>query len=114
MNGYGRNQFASVLGAWTEQNRSTTMPRAVYGDPNNNLRFSSRFVENAGYLRLQNLQIGYNLPAKLLGRTKAIQSFRVYLTGINLFTITDWSGLDPENNLFPSMRQFLAGIKATF
>jgi TonB-linked SusC/RagA family outer membrane protein len=114
MNGYGRNQFASVLGAWTEQNRSTTMPRAVYTDPNRNLRFSDRFVENAGYLRLQNLQIGYNLPAKWLSKTRAVQSFRIYLTGVNLFTITDWSGLDPENNLFPSTRQFLAGIKATF
>lgn len=114
MNGFGRNQFASVLNAWTEQNRSTTMPRAVYRDPNNNLRFSDRFVENAGYLRLQNLQIGYNLPSKWLNKTNAIQSFRIYLTGINLFTITDWSGLDPENDLYPSTRQFLAGIKATF
>jgi hypothetical protein len=114
MEGFGRNQFSSVLNAWTPQKPSTTMPRAVYSDPNQNLRFSDRFVENAGYLRLQTVQIGYNLPSKWLSKTKAIQSFRVYLTGINLFTITDWSGLDPENNLFPSTRQFLAGIKATF
>lgn len=114
MNGYGRNQFSSVLNAWTPQNTNTSMPRAVYADPNDNLRFSDRFVENAGYLRLQNLQIGYNLPSKWLNKTRAIQTFRIYLTGINLFTVTDWSGLDPENNLFPSTRQFLAGIKATF
>ena len=114
MGGYGRNQFSSVLNAWTPQNPSNTMPRAVYRDPNANTRFSSRFVENAGYLRLQSLQIGYNLPAKWLNKTRAIQSFRLYVSGINLFTITDWSGLDPENDLFPSTRQFLAGIKATF
>jgi TonB-linked SusC/RagA family outer membrane protein len=114
MNGYGRNQFASVLNAWTPQNPSTTMPRAVYKDPNNNLRFSDRFIENAGYLRLQNLTIGYNLPAKWVNKTNAIQNFRIYLTGINLFTVTDYSGLDPENDLYPSTRQFLAGIKATF
>jgi TonB-dependent starch-binding outer membrane protein SusC len=114
MDGYGRNQFSTVVNAWTPQNPSSKMPRAVYTDPNRNLRMSSRFVENAGYLRLQTLQIGYNLPAKWLSKTRAIQSVRIYLTGINLFTVTDWTGLDPENNLFPSTRQFLAGIKASF
>jgi TonB-dependent starch-binding outer membrane protein SusC len=114
MNGYGRNVFSSVLGAWTEQNKSGTMPRAVYADPNGNTRFSSRFIEEAGYLRLQNLQIGYNIPKKLLDRTHSIQNLRLYVTGINLFTATKYSGLDPENDLFPSTRQFLVGLKATF
>ncbi len=114
MNGYGRNQFTSVLNAWTPQNKSTTMPRAVYRDPNENLRRSDRFVENAGYLRLQNLTIGYNLPQKWLERTRSVQNLRIYFSGINLFTITDYSGLDPENDFFPNTRQFLAGIKASF
>lgn len=115
MNGYGRNILSTVLNAWTPDNHSTSMPRAVYNDPNNNTRMSDRWVENAGYFRLQNLQVGYTLPKKVLGMTAgAIQNLRIYLTGINLFTVTKYSGLDPENDLFPSTRQFLAGIKASF
>jgi TonB-linked SusC/RagA family outer membrane protein len=114
MNGYGRNQLSTVLNAWTPDNRNTSLPRAVYGDPNGNLRTSDRFVENAGFLRLQNLQLGYSIPQKLLQKTNAISSLRLYVTGINLFTITEWSGIDPENDLYPSTRQFLFGVKATF
>ena len=90
------------------------MPRAVYGDPNANSRRSSRFVEDAGYLRLQNITIGYTFPKKWLDQTRSLQNLRLYVTGINLFTITNYSGLDPESDLFPSTRQFLAGIKASF
>ena len=114
MNTNGRNQLTSVLNAWTPDNPSTTMPRAVYGDPNSNNRFSDRFVEDADYLRLQNLQIGYTVPAKWLTKTKAFQSFRIYLSGINLFTITKYSGVDPENDAYPSTRQFLIGLNASF
>lgn len=115
MNGYGRNAFTSVLNAWTPTNKSTTMPRAVYGDPNNNLRFSDRFVEDAGYFRLQNVQLGFTFPRKWIDMSKgAVQNLRLYVSGINLFTITDYSGLDPENDLYPSTRQFLVGVKATF
>ena len=115
MNGYGRNVLSSVLNAWTAENHSTSMPRAVYNDPNGNTRMSDRWVEKAGYLRLQNLQIGYNFPKKVLGPAgSVIQNLRLYVTGINLFTITKYSGLDPENDLFPSTRQFLAGIRASF
>jgi hypothetical protein len=114
MNTNGRNQLTSVLNAWTPDKPSTTMPRAVYGDPNGNNRFSDRFVEDADYLRLQNLQIGYTVPAKWLTKTKAFQSFRIYLSGINLFTITKYSGVDPENDAYPSTRQFLIGLNASF
>lgn len=114
MNTNGRNQLASVLNAWTPDNLSTTMPRAVYGDPNNNNRFSDRFVEDADYLRLQNLQIGYTVPAKWLAKTKAVQNFRIYFSGINLFTISKYSGADPENDAYPSTRQFLIGLNASF
>lgn len=115
MNGYGRNVFTSVLNAWTPENHSTTMPRAVYNDPAGNSRFSDRFVENAGFLRLQNLQIGYTIPRSLLNKTAgAIQALRVYVTGVNLFTITDYSGVDPENDLYPTTRQYVFGVKASF
>ena len=114
MNGFGRNQFKSVLNAWTPANPNTNLPRAVYGDPNGNLRASDRFVENAGFLRLQNLQLGYSLPRTWLQQTKSITNLRVYVTGINLFTITEWSSLDPENDLYPTTRQLLVGLRASF
>ncbi|MEO6719438.1 MAG: TonB-dependent receptor [Ferruginibacter sp.] len=115
LNGYGRNVFTSVLNAWTPANHSTNMPRAVYGDPNQNTRFSDRFVENAGYLRLQNVQLGYNFPKSWIDHTKgAIQNFRLYISAINLFTVTDYTGIDPENDVYPSTRQFLFGLKASF
>lgn len=115
MNGFGRNVFSNVLNAWTPTNKATSLPRAVYGDPNQNTRFSDRFVEKAGYLRLQNVQLGYNLPRRLVDLTRgAIQNLRIYVSGINLFTITDYSGLDPENDTYPSTRQYLLGVKASF
>ena len=115
LDGYGRNAFVTVLNAWTPSNHSTTMPRAVYGDPNGNARFSNRFVEDAGFLRLQNVQLGYDLPQKWIELTRgAVQNLRIYVTGINLFTITDYSGPDPESDLFPSTRQLMVGIKASF
>jgi len=110
----GRNQLTSVLNAWTPDHPSTTMPRAVWNDPNDNNRFSSRFVEDADYLRLQNLQIGYTIPQKWIEKTKAFQSFRLYLSGVNLFTITKYSGVDPENDTYPTTRQFLIGLNASF
>ena len=114
MDGYGRNQWTSVLNAWTPENKSTTMPRAVYNDPNQNNRFSDRFVENAAYFRLQNVTLGYTLPKTLLQKSNIIQNLRVFVSGLNLFTITKYTGLDPENDNYPNTRQFLFGVKASF
>jgi hypothetical protein len=114
MDGYGRNQLATVLNRWTENNRESDMPRAVYDDPNGNNRISDRFVENAGYFRLKNVQLGYSVPARWLGTNEVVRSLRIYITGINLFTITKYTGLDPEDDAFPNTRQFLAGIKVSF
>lgn len=108
------NQWATTLNRWTPDNPSSTMPRAVYGDPAQSLRNSDRFVEDAGYLRLKNIQLGYALPAAFLNRTGFIQGIRVYAAAINLFTITDYTGLDPENDLIPPTRQVQFGINASF
>lgn len=108
------NQLSTVLDRWTPANPSKTMPRAQYNSRFNPSRFSDRYVENSGYFRLRNLQIGYTIPATLLTRTGFIQNVRVYGSGVNLFTITDWTGLDPENDGVPITRQFVFGINATF
>lgn len=108
------NQWSTTLNRWTPDNHSTVMPRAVYGDPSQSTRISDRFVENAGYLRLKNLQVGYSLPKSFLNRLGFIQNLRLYGGAVNLFTITPYTGLDPENDFIPPTRQFLFGINATF
>lgn len=114
MSGYGANQWVTVLNAWTPSNHSTSMPRAVYQDPAGNNRVSDRFVESAAYLRLQNLQLGYTVPKFLLDKTKVFQKIHVYVSGINLFTVTKFKGIDPENVFYPSTRQFILGLNASF
>ena len=89
------NQYASVLDRWTGPGTSNSIPRAVYGDPNNNTRPSTRYIENGSYLRLKNLTLGYTLPQKY-ARKAGLKGFRVYVEGTNLFTLTSYSGFDPE------------------
>ncbi|RAK65296.1 SusC/RagA family TonB-linked outer membrane protein [Hymenobacter edaphi] len=92
-------QDVSVLNRWTPNNTNTDIPRAVYGDPNNNRRVSDRFIEDGSYGRLKNLVLGYTLSPSLANRAK-LSSVRVYVQAQNLFTITNYSGLDPEVNTF--------------
>lgn len=114
MSSNGVNQWASVLNRWTDQNHSSTIPRAVFTDPNQNNRVSSRFVENAGFLRLKNIQLGYNLPKSLLRKIGLIQNLGFYISATNLFTITNYKGLDPENDLYPPAKQIIFGFTAAF
>ncbi len=78
---------------WTKDNPSNTQPRASWGAKSNNVKVSTRFLEDASYLRLKNVQIGYNF--KTPERWK-VSKLRVYLTATNMFTITAYNGLDPE------------------
>ena len=93
VSGGGSNRLQAVLDRWTPQNPSNTTPRAIVDDPNQNDRFSDRWIEDADYFRLRNLQVGYTLPDGLLGT-----STRLYVSATNLFTLTSYSGLDPEFN----------------
>ncbi|WP_319592408.1 TonB-dependent receptor [uncultured Draconibacterium sp.] len=95
MRGTGANMFASVKDRWTPENQSTTMPRAIYYDPSDNRRLSSRWVEDGDFLRLDNLQIGYTLPNNLLNSVR-VKGGRISLTATNLFVLTPYSGIDPE------------------
>ncbi len=96
LDAYGRNKFTTTQDRWTGEGTSNTMPRAIAGDPYNNGRFSSRWIEDAGFLRFKNIQLGYSLPKTLLTKTKAFTSARVYVAATNLFRITKYTGLDPE------------------
>lgn len=89
------NKNARTLDAWTPENTNTDVPRLSQDDLNRNARPSSYFVRDASFLRLNNLQIGYTLPASVSERLK----LRVYLQAQNLFTITSYEGMDPEVGL---------------
>ncbi len=113
------NYSADVIGRWTSAGTTNTMPRLVLNDPNGNNRVSDRFVEDASYLRLKNIRLSYSLPAKwIMGATmkKAV----VYVSSQNLFTITNYSGMDPEVGggvdigFYPQARTFLAGVTIDF
>ncbi len=118
MNG-NANQLASVNDRWTPTNPSNSIPRALRNDAVGNTRFSSRFVEDADYLRLQNIQIGYTFDQNILDKI-GLQSLRVYASGNNIALITGYSGLDPEVNLFsdtdfnPPATSWLLGMNLTF
>ncbi len=80
---------------WHGAGTSNSMPRATYQDPNNNRRSSDRYVESGSYLRLKNVVLGYTLPGSLMQRVGVTRA-RVYVSAQNLFTITDYGGMDPE------------------
>lgn len=89
------NQYASVSERWNGTSTSNSMPRAVYGDPNNNTRPSDRYMEDGSYLRIKNLTLGYTLPERIC-KNIHLKSLRFYLEGTNLFTFTKYTGFDPE------------------
>jgi TonB-linked SusC/RagA family outer membrane protein len=105
MNGTGNNQLVSALGHWTGEGTSNTIPRATTRDLNSNTRFSSRWIEPGGFLRLKNVQLGYTVPKILLSKLKVAQSIRVYVAASNLFRITKYTGLDPEVSTASSQLQ---------
>lgn len=88
------NYSSATLNAWTPTNHSD-IPRAVINDPNFNDRVSSRFLESGSYLRMKTLQIGYTFQDNLNKRLK-LSSLRVYLSANNIFTITKYSGYNPD------------------
>ena len=92
------NHTTVALDRWTGPGTSNTIPRAVLGDPNFNRRASDRFLEDGSFLRLKNIAIGYSIPQRALDRfgNGVISNFRIYFSGQNLLTFTDYSGYDPE------------------
>ena len=114
------NQTTDVLSRWTGEGTSNTMPRAVYGDPNQNNRVSDRFVESSSYLRLKTLSLTYTLPRRWL-RNLTIENARLTFSCQNVFTITSYSGFDPEVDIngidasrYPISRTFNMGINFNF
>ena len=114
------NQTTDVLKRWQGEGTSNSMPRAVFGDPNQNTRVSDRFVENGSYLRLKNITLSYTFPKQWLQKAQ-IEKARLSLSCENVATITGYSGFDPEvgingidQNRYPISRTFSLGLNFNF
>ncbi|MGQ7870998.1 TonB-dependent receptor [Sunxiuqinia sp. sy24] len=91
------NRDNRILNAWTPENKNTDIPRLSTADDNRNFGTNSTwYLEDASYIRLKNITIGYSLPQRTLSKFVNGSSLRLYVTAENLFTITDYSGMDPE------------------
>ena len=110
------------------KNPDAGLPRpSLYGDPNDNDRISDRYIEDGSYLRVRNISLGYTFPKQMLSKAK-IESLRLYTNIQNLWTITGYSGYDPEvgvsttsanvygldNGRYPSPTTYSVGVNLTF
>ena len=93
---------------WHGEGTSNTMPRVSWKGSSNNKYPSSRFLEDGSYLRLKNIQVGYTVPTKMISRYH-IKGLRFYITAQNLWTITKFTGLDPEMNISDNVKKDAQG-----
>ena len=92
------NKFASVLNRWTGPGTSNSEPRYTFIDANANTRASDRYVESGSFIKIKNIQLGYNFPESSLSKL-GLSSLRVYALAKNVFTYTGkgvYTGYDPE------------------
>jgi TonB-linked SusC/RagA family outer membrane protein len=120
----GQKSKDLLYNSWTEKNTSAKVPKATnQSNFSTNTQVSSYYIEDGSYLRLKNLQLGYTLPQSIMSKVK-IKSLRMYLQAVNFFTLTKYSGLDPEiggNDLafgidygnYPNAKQFIFGLSLT-
>jgi TonB-linked SusC/RagA family outer membrane protein len=120
------NQSRKALQRWKKEGDITSVPKYVYQSTYNNF-LSSRYLEDGSYVRLKNVSLGYNLPKQWISRYK-LSNIRVYVSGTNLWTLTSYSGPDPEVSTldgsttaqgidfftFPQVRTVIAGLSVNF
>jgi len=125
----GAKSYTALYDSWTPENHNAKAPIQENVSSFSTINVpNSYFVEDGSYLRAKNVQIGYNFPSTVLKKIRT-QQLRVYVQATNLFTITGYSGLDPEisrnanNNptvfgidegSYPSSRQYTVGLNLTF
>ncbi len=119
------NRTTAILDRWTGPGTSNTVPRYTWIDTNNNYRISDLYIEDGSFLRVKNIQVGYSLPNRLLSRINA-SVWRVYVSAENLFTLTNYTGADPEigamssfdigidRGIYPQSRTFRLGTSISF
>ena len=118
------NRLDLYLDRWTGAGTSNSVPRATTGSTNNKL-FSDFFVEDASFIRIQNIQLGYSLPADVISAI-GMSKFRIYASVNNAFTFTNYEGFDPaattgqalgggiDYGFYPVSRQYLLGLNISF
>lgn len=95
------NYQTKYLDAWTTSNTGASLPRIVNGDPNGNYsKFTDLYLESGNFFKLRTMQIGYTLPRSIIGKW-GMNRLRVYVMAENLFTVTNYSGYDPEIGVSP-------------
>ena len=104
---------------WTPENPKAEFPRLYYGGNANNQLFSSFWMRNGSYLRLKNVEIGYDFKKLLLSKVSEIQGLRLYFSGSNLLTWSQIKYFDPElrstdGSAYPQMKTFVFGANITF
>ena len=121
-----KNQSITVLDRWRNPGDVTNIPRASWGSTDNS-RISTRFIEDASYLRVKTVTLSYNFSDTIMDKLK-MAGLRFYVTGENLYTLTNYTGFDPEVNAFggsnsvrgidygtyPQTRNIIFGINARF
>jgi TonB-linked SusC/RagA family outer membrane protein len=117
------NYSARAMSRWTGEGTSNDYPRLISTDPNGNFsNMSAFYLENGDYLRFKVIQLGYTLPREWFGRI-GISRLRVYVTAENLFTLTKYTGYDPEvgggifgidRGQYPQARTVLGGLQLSF
>jgi hypothetical protein len=121
----GQKSTRILYESWTPTNTTATIPKASnISNFSTNTQYNSYYIEDGSFLRMKNLQLGYTIPESLTSKAN-IKSVRVYVQGVNLFTITKYSGLDPElgggdtsfgfdGGNYPLVKQFLFGLNVNF
>lgn len=101
------------LDNWTETNTDASYPRLSLQNTSNDQQYSDYWLRKADYLKIQNVQVGYTCPQRLMDSWK-LNGLRVFLSGQNLATITDYPGFDPEGSYYPLSRTFSFGVNLKF
>ena len=119
------NKSERLINRWTPTNPSNTIPRATSGASINTDLFSDYFVEDASFVRIQNIQVGYTFDKLVLDRI-SVDSLRLFLSANNLHTFTKYSGYDPsassgqaigggiDRGFYPVAKTFILGFSLTF
>lgn len=118
---YGQQLNKEVLNSWQEPGDDTDVPRFVYNNSTRSNYQSSRFLEDASFLRLRNVSLSYDLPKRILGNS-GIDNASVFVNGDNVLVFTNFKGNDPEQGLsglittteVPNVRTFTVGLSLSF
>ena len=118
------NRGVEIMNAWTPTNTDATIPAVSLSNNNNENRMSTYFIEDGSYMKMKYIKLGYDLPEKVL-KPWHCTNLNIFAQVENIFTISKYSGLDPElplsvygsridNGAYPRARTFTLGLNLAF